>query len=207
MGSIKRRSPVIFEAEPESSEVRDGWDVVQVFKDEAGNSGLSDLSHWPKRDLQDKDPSRIAMEGGVVPDSPGQVSIQNGCIISRLNRTQAVVWQFGKDPDKWPSHSAVTDITDAYALLGLFGPSTGGILEKVTALDLWPGDKSPPFLLQGPVLHIPMQVVVVGDQPGVLMAFARGYGQSVVDALLEAGAEFGLKPAGERSFLKWMGGA
>ncbi len=201
---MKRRSPIIFDAEPEAIEARNGWDVVRIYKDEAGQSGLSDLSHWPKWDIQDKDLARISLESADMPVSPGNVSIQNGHIILRLNRTQAIIWQFGNDGKVRPDHPAFSDVTDAYALLALFGPSTPSIMEKITALDLWSSEKSTPFLLQGPVLHIPMQVVVLGDQPGIMMAFARGYGQTVADALLDAGAEFDLKPAGEQSFLKCL---
>jgi len=204
MTEMIRQSPVIFDAEEEGTEMRSGWQVVRAYRGEADDSGLSDLSHWTKWDLQDRDLSRIPLEDIVLPESPGDVSVQSSRILLRLNRTQAVVWHTGNSTDAWPDHPAVTDVTDAYCLLGLFGPSTGRIMEKITALDLRPGGKTLPMLLQGPVLHIPMLVVVVDDRPAVLMACARGYGQTVADAVRTAGAEFGLKPAGEQSALRCL---
>jgi len=38
----------------------------------------------------------------------------------------------------------------------------------------------------------------------LLMTCSRGYADSMVHALLDAGAEFGLKPAGEKRFTDWL---
>jgi glycine cleavage system aminomethyltransferase T len=51
------------------------------------------------------------------------------------------------------------------------------------------------------------QIVVLGekgDDGAVLIAFPRGYGQSVCEALLDAGIEWGLRPAGETAFRDWL---
>ena len=55
----------------------------------------------------------------------------------------------------------------------------------------------------GPVLNVRSQVVVMArdvDSSTVLVACPRGYGQSMAEALLEAGAEQGLRPGGEDIF-------
>ena len=38
------------------------------------------------------------------------------------------------------------------------------------------------------------------DNPAVLIACPRGYGQSMAEALLEEGSEYGLTPGGENIF-------
>jgi glycine cleavage system aminomethyltransferase T len=39
---------------------------------------------------------------------------------------------------------------------------------------------------------------------GFVMTCSRGYAQSMVHAILDAGAEFGLRPAGEKRFDQWL---
>ena len=82
--------------------------------------------------------------------------------------------------------------------------------EKLTNLDFMDPAKKAPFLLQGPFCHVPCQIVTLEKKAdgsgGFLLTCSRGYGDSMVGAILEAGAEFGLKPAGEERFTAWMEG-
>jgi hypothetical protein len=81
-------------------------------------------------------------------------------------------------------------------------------MEKVSSLDLASTKGQPPFLLQGPVLEIPCQVVVLArnnEIPVILTAFSRGYGQSMAHTILESGNVFGLRPGGENVFRKALG--
>jgi glycine cleavage system aminomethyltransferase T len=39
---------------------------------------------------------------------------------------------------------------------------------------------------------------------GFLLTCSRGYGDSMLHAVLEAGAEFDLRPAGEKRFSGWI---
>jgi hypothetical protein len=41
---------------------------------------------------------------------------------------------------------------------------------------------------------------------GQLLAQCPGAGQSIVDAILDAGGEFGVQPAGEQVFKTWLRG-
>jgi glycine cleavage system aminomethyltransferase T len=207
MKAYTRVSPVSFEAAPAATEMREGWGVVLAYEKERDRYGLVDLSHWPKWDIQDTSLSQIELSDIRFPHRPGEVVIRNNCIVNRMNATQAAIWQYRGQTHRWSNLRALTDVTDAFALIALFGSETGRIMEKVTALDLAQPGKDTPFLLQGPVLHVPMQVVAMrkgSDLHGVLMAFARGYGQTVVDALLYAGEEFDLRPAGESRFTAWF---
>jgi len=207
MAESKHISPISFEAVPSATESRGNWEIVMAYEGENDSSGLTDLSHWPKWDIQDKSLSQIELDGIRIPDQPGNVFIGDTRIVNRMNATRATIWQYREQAEPWPNLPAMTDVTDAYALVGLFGKETIQIMEKVSTLDLTQPGNDTPFLLQGPVLHIPMQVVVMKTDRallGVLMAFARGYGQTVADTLLDAGGDFGLKPAGEKTCIAWF---
>jgi hypothetical protein len=56
-------------------------------------------------------------------------------------------------------------------------------------------------------LHVASQVVLFGERKGrkaILIACARGFGQSVLEGLMHAGTQFGLHAAGERAFADWI---
>ena len=92
--------------------------------------------------------------------------------------------------------------------LALFGQEIFAIAEKLTALDFLDPLKETPFLLQGPFSHVPCQIVTLEKTPercGILMTCSRGYAGSMIAAILEAGEEFGLRPAGENAFTGWIG--
>jgi glycine cleavage system aminomethyltransferase T len=91
--------------------------------------------------------------------------------------------------------------------MAVLGKEVFSLMEKVTSLDLSSPAKKPPFLLQGPVLHVRCLVVVLGREEAysaVLIACSRAYGQSMSEALLDAGAEWGVRPAGENAFARWF---
>lgn len=203
----RRRSPVKFLSSPSKKEIRDGWEVVLEYKDQRNGPFLIDLSHVPKWEVQDSKLSKIEPWGEMIPELPGSCTVQNGNLVSRMNPTQAAIWHLLEAPAAIPQEPAYTDVSDAYALMAVLGKEVFSLMEKVTALDLSPPDMITPFLLQGPVLHVPCQVVVLGHETtasAVLIACARGYGQSMCEALLDAGMEWGLRPAGETAFRNWL---
>ncbi|SHG15321.1 hypothetical protein SAMN02745206_03361 [Desulfacinum infernum DSM 9756] len=98
-----------------------------------------------------------------------------------------------------------TDLTDGLVLLALAGPGALDVMERVASLDLRRPDISCPVVFQGPVCHVPTQVVLPRREDLsalVLLAFSRGYGPSVAEALLHAGDPLGLRPAGEERFFE-----
>ena len=109
-----------------------------------------------------------------------------------------------------PDFSGYTDVTESTVFLALFGPKVFFIAEKLTSLDFMDPAKKAPFLLQGPFCHVPCQIVTLDKSAdgngGFLLTCSRGYGDSMVHAVLEAGAEFGLRPAGENRFSSWIQG-
>lgn len=208
MESYQRCSPVSFTSREAESVRRDGWEVVLRYHDEGKGPFLTDLSHRAKWDIQDANLSEIQPMGIPVPEVPGACGFQNGFLLNRMNQTQAAVWHFLGASPKMPREPFYTDVTDGYALLSVVGKETFFIMEKISALDLSSPEKQPPFLTQGPVSQVPCQVVVLGENEGysgVLIACARGYAQSMTAVILDAGAEWGLRPAGENIFCNWIG--
>ena len=207
MGSILRRSAVSFDAAPAKTEERDNWSVVLEYEDEGAGPYVVDLSHRSRWDLQDAEIGGVQTMGIRVPDKPGQCVFENGFLINRMNRTQASVWHLSGETPVLPDDPAFTDITDSTVFLAVFGQDLFAILEKLSALDFLDFSRQTPFLLQGPFSHLPCQIVTLDKTPGrsgMLMTCSRGYARDMVGAILEAGMEFKLRPAGEQAFSSWL---
>lgn len=208
MTNIERRSPVQFKSSIQKSEVRDNWTVVLAYADEGQGPFLVDLSHKTRWDLQDKNLARFKPLGKEVPEIPGTCRMEDGILINRMNRTQAAIWHLLSGASDLPAESGYTDVSDATICLALFGPNALVVVEKLCALDFLDPGKHAPFLLQGPFSHVPCQLVLMergqGFDGGLLLTCSRGYAQSMVHAVMGAGAEFGLTPAGEKRFTDWL---
>jgi hypothetical protein len=200
---IKRYSPVSFESNPAQTVMRDGWEVVLAYEDEGAGPFVIDLSHISKWDIQAADLSQIQPQGVNIPEVSGACVLGKGILINRMNQTQALVWHLSDKNPQIPDESAYTDITDGFSLLGFLGQEIFSIMEKITALDLQSPPKQRPFLLQGPVLHIPCQVAVL-EKNALVIGFSRGYAQSMVEAILEAGLQWGIQSAGELAFYNYL---
>ena len=208
MENIIRRSPVSFDAQPAKTELRANWNVVLEYDAEETGPYVVDLSHRTRWDLQDGDIDKMEPWGIHIPDAPGRCVFNSGMLINRMNRTQASIWHLtGEKPDK-PEGPAFTEVTDVTVFLALFGREIFAITEKLSALDFLDPLKETPFLLQGPFSHVPCQIVTLektSERCGILMTCSRGYAASMIAAILEAGEEFGLRPAGENAFTGWIG--
>ena len=207
MENIIRRSSVSFDAHPAKTEMRANWNVVLEYDAEDSGPYIVDLSHRTRWDLQDGDIAKVRPCGIPIPDNPGQCVLNKGVLINRMNRTQASIWHLmGEKPDD-PEGPAFTEVTDVTVFLALIGKEIFSIAEKLTALDFLNPVKETPFLLQGPFCHVPCQIVTLAkteDKCGILMTCSRGYAGSMIAAILEAGEEFGLRPAGENAFTGWL---
>jgi len=207
METYQRRSPVSFTGQVEEKEWQKAWNVVLRYHDEGTGPFLIDLSHRSKWDIQDANLSAIQPLGLSIPETPGQCVFRDGLLISRMNPTQAAAWHLVGEHAKIPDAFAYTDVSDACALLSLIGKEVFFIMEKVCALDISSPGKERPFLIQGPVLGVPSQIVVLGEKDGcagLLIACPRPCAQSVVKAILEAGVEWSVLPTGENAFCKWV---
>ena len=207
MENIIRRSAVSFDATPAKTETRDNWSVVLEYEAQGAGPYVVDLSHKARWDLQDAEIGGVRSLGIQVPGIAGQCAFENGILINRQNRTQASVWHLSGETPALPEDPAFTDVTDSTVFLAVFGQDLFAILEKLTALDFLDPALKTPFLLQGPFSHVPCQIVTLEQTPqrsGMLMTCSRGYARAMVGALLEAGAEFNLCPAGEQAFSDWL---
>ena len=202
MSAVFRRSPIIFDHKAVEKKDSLGWEVVLEFEGEGDGPWLVDLSHLQRWDYQHVELGSTAPFGLSVPAEPGQVFIQNDKLIARMNRTQAMITCL-RTGDSIETRRAVefTDITDAYCMLAVVGPETPCVMEHVSNLDLFKPGRKMPFLTQGPIMHIPAQVVTL-DAGCVLMSFSRGYGQSFAEAILHAASGCALRPGGKGVFNK-----
>ena len=209
MGAMNRQSPVRFPSRAEKSATRNHWTVVLEYDDEGAGPWLVDLCHKTRWDLQDGRLDDLRPCGLPVPPVPGECRVEGRVLVNRMNRTQAAVWHLGNgETPELPADNGYTDVSEATVSLALFGPKVRFITEKLTALDFMAPSLQPPFLLQGPFSHVPCQIVTLERGPDgagmLLLSASRGYAQDMVHAILEAGKEFGLRPAGESAFGRYL---
>jgi len=96
----------------------------------------------------------------------------------------------------WCAH--VANVTSTYAAINLAGPRAREVLAKLTALDI--SAAALPYLAaaEGMVAEIPTLLLRIGfvGELGYEMHFPADYGEAMWDALVEAGAEFEIRPFG-----------
>lgn len=208
MAEIKKQSPVQFSVGIRKTEVRNNWPVVLEYDGEGNGPWLVDLCHKSRWDLQDGNIVEQNPCDMAVPTIPGECTLENNILVNRMNRTQTAVWHLNGGAPEFPDFNGYTDVSEATIFLGLFGPNTFSITEKLTALDFMDPQKKGPFLLQGPFSHVPCQIVTLKTSAdhsgGLLLTCSRGYAESMVHAIMDAGAEFDLRPAGEARFMDWL---
>jgi hypothetical protein len=199
---IERKSPAMLPGYPARTVQRNHWNVILEYAEEGSGPWLVDLSHCPRLDVQGRDLQGLLPSAFPVPDTPGCVTTGQGIMITRMNGAQACLWVLDTHTDI-PERFEVTDVTEGAVGLALLGKDTFRITEKLSDLDLQSPKYKAPFLLQGPFSHVPCQVIVLQTEPGkeaVVLTCSRGYAQDMVSALVEAGKEYGLRPAGEDRF-------
>ena len=207
MMDMKRRSPVVFPQEAKQVETIDHWSVVMEYDAEGPGPWIVDLSHRPRWDLQDSDLKRFHPFEIDIPEAPGQCCFTNHVMANRMNRTQVSLWQLTGDRMAAPDDTSYTDTVDATLFLAILGKAVFSITEKLSALDLGDPAIHTPRLFQGPFAHVPCQIVSLrqpDDMPGILLTCSRGYARDMVAAILHAGHEFKLRPAGQAAFEKWV---
>ena len=209
MASIERVSPVKFPANPTKIDERDNWTVALEYDSEGQGPWLVDLAHKTRWDLQDRQLDDLKPCDLAVPETPGACAFNGSSLINRMNRTQASIYHLGESAPAMPDFPGYTDLSECTVFLALFGPKAFLMTEKLTNLDFLDPAQKTPFLLQGPFCHVPCQIVTLQKSAdgsgGFLLTCSRGYGESMVEAIFEAGSEFGLRPAGENRLMSWIG--
>lgn len=207
MNEMKRVSPVTFDARAARSEQRDLWAVVLEYENENPDACITDLSHRPRFDCQDADIGAKKPFGLDIPGTIGRSVLSRGILVNRMNRTQAAIWHLSGAPLETPEDTALTDVTDATVCLALMGKHIFSVCEKLTALDFLDPGIEPPFLLQGPLSHVPCQITVLdrgSSTPGMIFTCSRGYADDMVRSVMAAGREFNMTPAGEDRVTHWI---
>lgn len=201
MDIIKRKSPVVFKQTAKETENRDNWEVVLTYEGEKDGPWLVDLSHKQRFDFQSSAIDKEKPFSVSIPKTPGSSILDKQLLINRMNRTQCTIINLGKEPKALPDTSGYTDVSEATLFCALIGKNVFSICEKLTALDFMDPEKQPPFLLQGPFSHVPCQITTFSrdlENGCVLFSCSRGYGRDMINAVLDAGIEFDLAPAGEK---------
>lgn len=205
---IKRQSPVRFKISPLKTEVRNNWTVALAYDEEGDGPWLADLSYKARWDLQDGRIDGQTVCNLTVPEKAGRCTFADNTLINRMNGTQASIYHLGTGAPAMPDFPGYTDVTEATVFLSLFGPRAFFIAEKLTNLNFLDPVSKAPFLLQGPFCHVPCQIVTLEKSSegagGFVLTCSRGYADSMVSAILEAGSEFDLRPAGEDRFSAWI---
>ena len=208
MKEVRRHSPVSFKLQPVQTEVRNYWSVALNYPHEGEGPHLVDLSHKPKWDVQSSAVDTIQPFGVDIPKAPGRCILAHGIMTCRMNATQARVFMLEQEENDHKDSFELTDITEGHLLLALAGQNLFSITEKLTSMDLQNPKELPPYLFQGPFAHVPCHVMVVQrktDHCLLLLSCSRGYAKDMADAVLAAGKEFGLRPAGETAFNHHLG--
>jgi len=203
MKEINRVSPVVFKSTAVNIEIRDNWEIVTEYEKEGEGPYLIDLSHKQRFDFQDSNLKEQKPFQIAIPENPGSSVFKSGILINRMNNTQISIYNFAKEPVAMPEDAGFTDITESTLFVALLGKNLFSICEKLTSLDFMDPEKKAPFLFQGPFSHVPCQIVTLSrknENSGLVLSCSRGYGRDMIHAVLDAGKEFGLKPAGEEKF-------
>jgi sarcosine oxidase gamma subunit len=169
----------------------DGWMIATRYPDEpaAGENAIVDLAHRSTWEINGPEVARnlADMCGGDVPVR--RIHPGSGWHAYRLTARRAIV--FGKAPN---AIAGALDVTGGWVTLALIGPDTERILNKITAVDLRERTLPVHGCCQGPIFGVNtlfgrfanrFELHICGDPAEFLW-----------EVLLDAAAEFGLKPAG-----------
>ncbi len=207
MKEIKRYSPIEFKATPLKSEQRNNWNVILKYKDEGEGPYLVDLSHRTRLDLQSSDLGSKKPFKVTIPDHACHSILKNGLLVNKMNSTQVSIYDLSRDKMIIPAETEYTDVTESTAFFALLGKNILSICEKLSSLDFGDPDKKAPFLFQGLFSHVPCQIVLLSSEEnrsGIVITCSRGYARDMTHAILHAGKEFDLKPAGEEKFTNYI---
>jgi hypothetical protein len=203
MKEIKRVSPVVLKSTPVKTKTTDNWEIVMEYEGEGDGPFLVDLTHKQRFDFQDSNLGGKKPFNINIPEIPGNSVFDKKILINRMNNTQVSIYNFGEEDIAMPEDTGFTDVTEATLFVALVGKNIFSICEKLTSLDFLNPEKKAPFLFQGPFSHVPCQIVTLSknlENHGLVLTCSRGYGRDMIHAILDAGNEFGLKPAGEEKF-------
>lgn len=167
----------------------DGWEIAISYPRESGvMNALVDLSHWPTHEINGRD-TASALAGICGSDVPVRtIRVTGSQHAYRLTPSRAILFGY-RDVD-----GRAIDVTGGWASLALIGPDAERILNKVTAVDLRERTLPVGGCCQGPLFAVN---TLFGRLPGRFeLHVCSDSAEFFWDVLMDAGAEFDLKPAG-----------
>lgn len=172
-------------------ETRDGWLVAVKYADEPSSIGnaLVDLAHRPTWELGGPEVGQqlCGLCGADV--AVRRIHVGDSCQAYRLTPGRAIL--FGKVPI--PPQSAL-DVTGGWVSLALIGRDAERLLNKVTAVDLRERTLPVGGCCQGPIFGVNTLFGRFADR--FELHICGDSAEFLWEVLLDAGEEFGLKPAG-----------
>ena len=198
------RSPIRFKTAARHTHLLNGWEVVAVYEGEGKGPFLADLSHVEKWEIRDPHPERMRPLDLAIPQQPGTCRITAGALMARMTPDRILFWHLSGDRPEMPFSEPYAALTDARALLLLWGDSVLDILSGVVAADLSDPRVPAPFCRSVSLVNIPAEMIVLESTPetaAALLSVDRGWGREVADRLLEAG----FSPAGRTAWLQRLG--
>jgi|SRR5579863_8086640 len=172
-------------------ETRDGWLVAIKYDDEPGSNGnaLVDLAHRPTWELSGPDVGQRLAELRGTDVALRRIHSGENWQVYRLTLGRAII--FGKIPQ---TPTGALDVTGGWVSLALIGRDAERLLNKVTAVDL--RDRTIPVggCCQGPIFGVNTLFGRFADR--FELHICGDSAEFLWDVLMDAGEEFGLKPAG-----------
>jgi sarcosine oxidase subunit alpha len=176
----------------------DGWEVVERYPGDpaAGGNAVVDLSHQSVFELNGP-----RTEGGLRELCSEDVPVRTiravgTATVYRLTQTRALVFGGAMPP-------GALDVTGGWASLALVGPQAAAILAKITAVDLRPRTLAVGTCCEGPVFGV---VTLFGRREDHFdLHVAADAAEFFWEVLLDAGSEFGLRPAGLEFWNRYRG--
>ena len=173
-----------------------GWLVIKSFEPRVDYEvGLVDLSHRPKALVQGPSVQEL---GSAL---PGQARWTGEAWVGRMSREVAVILDLNGPMDQaWPRQEH-NDMTDAWALFGVFGRRAADVIARLVSVDVERPEINGPVILTTRCHGMNIQIVnTKGKSPGYLLACERSYGQSLYNTCLHVGHHLGLIPVGTKDF-------
>ncbi len=181
-----------------------GWPVVESFGPPEGDCevGLTDLSHRPKATVQGPVHEKLGVS------KPGQAVWNGQALVGCLKPEHAIVFDLtGPVEPQWQDTS-YTDMTEGWILLGLWGPKSLEVVQRLVTVDVEPHDMAGPLFVATGSHGIRVQLVNLrGTTPGFVISCDRSHGQTLFESCVRAGRQFDLKITGQKAFYAWLNNA
>jgi len=199
---IPRVSPIkiIQSGRKPITENQAGWLVIESFEPRVDYEvGLVDLSHRPKALVQGSSVQELGLA------LPGQALWTGEAWVGRISREEAVILDLNGPMDQvWPRQEH-NDMTDGWALLGVFGRHAADVMARLVSVDVERPEINGPVILTTKCHGMNIQIVnPKGKPPGYLLACERSYGQSLYNLCLHVGHKLGLITVGVNQLKEWL---